>query len=57
MGGTDSFPIPGYYNGDGVMERAFYRPEENRWLIEGESIFIWGYGNSEFMPISSQMAI
>jgi hypothetical protein len=56
-GGTESFPIPGDYNGDGVMERAFYRPAENRWFIEGESDFVWGYGGSEFMPISSQMAI
>jgi hypothetical protein len=56
-GGTQSFPIPGDYDGDGVMERAFYRPAENWWFIEGESDFVWGYGGSEFMPITSQMAI
>jgi murein DD-endopeptidase MepM/ murein hydrolase activator NlpD len=56
-GGTQSFPIPGDYNGDGVMERAFYRPAENWWFIEEESDFVWGYGGSDFMPITSQMAI
>ena len=56
-GGMASFPIPGDYNGDGVMERAFYRPSENRWFIEGESDFIWGWGTSNFMPITSQIGI
>ena len=56
-GGMASFPIPGDYNGDGIMERAFYRPSENRWFIEGEADFVWGWGGSEFMPITSQMAI
>ena len=56
-GGMASFPIPGDYNGDGVMERAFYRPSENRWFIEGEADFVWGWGGTEFMPITSQMAI
>jgi photosystem II stability/assembly factor-like uncharacterized protein len=56
-GGLESFPIPGDYNGDGVMERGFYRPSENRWFIEGESDFVWGWGGSEFMPITSQIAV
>jgi len=56
-GGMASFPIPGDYNGDGIMERAFYRPSENRWFIEGEADFVWGWGGTEFMPITSQMAI
>jgi hypothetical protein len=56
-GGPQSFPIPGDYNGDGVIERAFYRPAENWWFIEGRSDFVWGYGGSEFMPISNQMTI
>ena len=34
-GGLESFPIPGDYDGDGVMEGAFYRPAENWWFIEG----------------------
>jgi hypothetical protein len=56
-GGMASFPIPGDYNGDGIMERAFYRPSENRWFIEGEADFVWGWGGSEFMPITSQIGI
>jgi hypothetical protein len=56
-GGLESFPIPGDYNGDGVMEKGFYRPSENRWFIEGESDFIWGWGGSDFMPITSQIAV
>ena len=52
-----SFPIPGDYNGDGVMEQAFYRPSENRWFIEGEADFVWGGDTSSFMPITRQMAI
>jgi parallel beta-helix repeat protein len=56
-GGPQSFPIPGDYNGDGVMERAFYRPAENRWFVEGRPDFVWGYGGSDFMPISNQMTI
>jgi N-acetylneuraminic acid mutarotase len=56
-GGLESFPIPGDYNGDGVMERGFYRPSENWWFIEGESDFVWGWGGSEFMPITSQIAV
>jgi hypothetical protein len=56
-GGLESFPIPGDYNGDGVMERGFYRPNENQWFIEGESDFVWGWGGSDFMPITSQIAV
>jgi hypothetical protein len=56
-GGLESFPIPGDYNGDGVMERGFYRPSENRWFIEGESDFVWGWGGSDFMPITSSIAV
>jgi hypothetical protein len=56
-GGLESFPIPGDYNGDGKMERGFYRPSENRWFIDGESDFVWGWGGSEFMPITSQIAV
>jgi parallel beta-helix repeat protein len=56
-GGLESFPIPGDYDGDGVMERGFYRPSENRWFIEGESDFVWGWGGSDFMPITSQIAV
>jgi hypothetical protein len=56
-GGLESFPIPGDYDGDGVMERGFYRPSANWWFIEGESDFVWGWGGSDFMPITSQMAI
>ena len=56
-GGLESFPIPGDYNGDGVMERGFYRPSENRWFIEGETDFVWGWGGSDFMPITSQIAV
>ena len=52
-----SFPIPGDYNGDGVMEQAFYRPSENRWFIEGKADFVWGWDTSSFMPITSQMAM
>jgi hypothetical protein len=56
-GGLQSFPIPGDYDGDGTWERGFYRPSQNRWFIEGEADFVWGWGGSEFMPITSQMAI
>ena len=56
-GGMASFPIPGDYDGNGVMERAFYRPSENRWFIEGEADFVWGWGGSDFMPITSQITI
>jgi hypothetical protein len=56
-GGLESFPIPGDYNGDGVMERGFYRPSENRWFIEGETDFVWGWGGSDFMPITSSIAV
>ena len=56
-GGLESFPIPGDYNGDGVMERGFYRPNENQWFIEGETDFIWGWGGSDFMPITSHIAV
>ena len=56
-GGLESFPIPGDYDGDRVMERAFYRPSENRWFIEGENNFVWGWGGSDFMPITSQIAV
>jgi len=56
-GGLESFPIPGDYDGDGVMERGFYRSSENRWFIEGESDFVWGWGGSDFMPITSQIAV
>ena len=56
-GGLESFPIPGDYNGDGVMERGFYRPGSNQWFIEGESDFVWGWGGSEFMPITSHIAV
>jgi hypothetical protein len=56
-GGLESFPIPGDYNGDGKMERGFYRASENRWFIEGENNFVWGWGGSDFMPITSQMAV
>ena len=44
-GGMASFPIPGDYDGDGIMERAFYRPLENRWFIEGEADFVLGLGH------------
>jgi len=56
-GGLQSFPVPGDYDGDGTWEIGFYRPSENRWFIEGESDFIWGWDTSNFMPITSQMAI
>jgi hypothetical protein len=56
-GGLESFPIPGDYNGDSMMERGFYRPSENRWFIEGKSNFVWGWGGSDFMPITSQIAV
>jgi hypothetical protein len=39
------------------MERAFYRPSENWWFIEGEANFKWGYGGPEFMPVTSQTAV
>jgi hypothetical protein len=56
-GGIESFPIPGDYNGDGITERAFYRPAENRWFIEGQPEFIWGWGGQDFMPITSQINV
>jgi photosystem II stability/assembly factor-like uncharacterized protein len=56
-GGLESFPIPGDYNGDGKMERGFYRWNENWWFIEGESDSVWGWGGSEFMPITSSIAV
>jgi hypothetical protein len=56
-GGLESFPIPGDYNGDGVMELGFYRHGANQWFIEGESDFVWGWGGSDFMPITSQIAV
>ena len=56
-GGLESFPIPGDYNADGAAERAFYRPSENRWFVEGEREFVWGSGGWDFMPITSQISI
>jgi hypothetical protein len=28
------------------MERAFYRPAENRWFVESEPEFFWGWGGA-----------
>ena len=56
-GGEESVAFLGDYNGDGGMERGFYRPSVNRRFIEGESNFVWGWGGSDFMPITSQIAV
>ena len=31
--------------------------KENRWFIEGQGDFVWGWGGAEFMPITSQTAV
>jgi hypothetical protein len=50
-------PIPGDYNGDGTMERGFYRGAQNWWFLEGQSDFVWGYDGATFMPITSQVNV
>ena len=56
-GDASDKPVSGDYDGDGVMEMAIYRPSENRWFIEGEPAFVWGWDGANFMPITSQISI
>jgi hypothetical protein len=56
-GASALFPIPGDYNGDGMAERAFYRPAENSWFIEGEPEFTWGWDGANFIPAVSQISV
>ncbi len=53
-GAWASFPIPGDYNGDGIMERAFYRPGENLWFIEGQPEFSWGWDGRISCPLPAK---
>ena len=57
MGKFGQFSIPGDYDGNGVTQRAFCRPSENRWFIDGEPDFVWGWDTSNFMPITSRINI
>ena len=48
---TESIPVPGDYNGDGVMERAFYHTPTNRWFVEGQPAVQIGWNGAECIPL------
>jgi hypothetical protein len=57
LGGLQSFPIPADYDGGGIADLAFYRVDENAWFIQGNPSFAWGWGGSDFLPLTSQIAV
>ncbi len=56
-GGLQSFPVPADYDGGGIADLAFYRGDENAWFIQGNPNFVWGWDGSDFMPLTSQIAV
>ena len=43
--------MPGDYDGDGIVERAFYHSPTNRWFIEGQDPVQFGWNGAECIPV------
>ena len=50
-GGDESVPVPGDYDGDGMIDRAFYHWPTNRWFVEGAggsfTAYDFGWGGAD----------
>ena len=43
FGVAGDVPVPGDYDGDGVTERAVFRPSVGAWYIEGRAPVFFGF--------------
>ena len=48
-------PVPADYDGDGIVERAVFRPQFGGWYVQDETTVFYGLGTD--IPLSLPAAV
>ena len=50
FGMSGDIPVPGDYDGNGVLDRAVFRPTDGRWYVDGQSTAFFGTSGDVPVP-------
>jgi hypothetical protein len=50
LGTSGDVPVPADYDGDGVTDRAVWRPSTGAWFVEGQATAYWGLATDIAVP-------